>query len=223
MRGLAREAPGLLLGEVTYLDVDGTIVPTTGSHKQGMHISYKGIWGYAPLLVSLANTSEVLYLVNRPGNAVSHQGAPEWIDRSIELVEPHANRIGLRSDTDSSLTGHFDTCQALPEHAWSRLERCAPYRGCPSGSGQWARYSGGLMDRAGRENLKETSSPNPAVAMWNACEPARHDVVEDPGMMFSPPRPGDRRFKENRPLPGAASVSIKSRCTVTHLVSPAEV
>jgi hypothetical protein len=57
-----------LLGEVAYLDADGTIVPTTGELKQGMDISYKGIWGYAPLLVTLANTREVLYLVNRPGN-----------------------------------------------------------------------------------------------------------------------------------------------------------
>jgi hypothetical protein len=58
-----------LLGEVAFLDADGTIVPTTGELKQGMDISYKGIWGYAPLLITLANTREVLYLVNRPGNA----------------------------------------------------------------------------------------------------------------------------------------------------------
>jgi Transposase DDE domain group 1 len=54
-----------LVGEVVYLDADGTIVPTTGELKQGMEISYKGIWGYAPLLITLANTREVLYLVNR--------------------------------------------------------------------------------------------------------------------------------------------------------------
>jgi hypothetical protein len=48
-----------LLGEVAYLDADGTIVPTSGQHKAGMDISYKGIWGYAPLIVSLANTKEV--------------------------------------------------------------------------------------------------------------------------------------------------------------------
>jgi hypothetical protein len=81
-----------LLGEVAYVDVDGTIAETGGSRKQGMDISYKGIWGYAPLIVSLANTKEVLYVVNRPGNAPSHAGAAGWIDKAIDLVEPHAAR-----------------------------------------------------------------------------------------------------------------------------------
>jgi hypothetical protein len=89
-----------LLGETTYLDADGTIVPTTGELKQGMDISYKGIWGYAPLLVTLANTREVLFLVNRPGNAPSHLDAATWIDKAIALVAPHAKRVCLRGDTD---------------------------------------------------------------------------------------------------------------------------
>ena len=56
-----------------FIDVDGSIAGTYGECKQGMGLSYKGIWGYAPLIVSLANTREVLYLVNRPGNAASHR------------------------------------------------------------------------------------------------------------------------------------------------------
>ncbi len=136
-----------LLGPVAYIDVDGTSAPTSGSHKQGMDISYKGIWGYAPLIVSLANTEEVLYVVNRPGNAPSHAGAAEWIDRSIELVEPHAQRVCVRGDTDFSLTANFDRwaqrvdfifgmdanqalrsrADALDESAWSRLERPGAY------------------------------------------------------------------------------------------------
>jgi hypothetical protein len=90
------------------IDVDGTIAPTQGECKEGMDMSYKGIWGYAPLLVSLANTGEVLYLVNRPGNSASHQGAVEWIDRAIELVRAQARSVFLRGDTDFSLTGEFD-------------------------------------------------------------------------------------------------------------------
>ena len=97
-----------LLGPTAYIDADGTIAPTCGQRKQGMDMSYKGIWGYAPLIVSLANTKEVLYVVNRPGNAPSHQGAAEWIDKAIDLVAPHAPRVCLRGDTDFSLTAHFD-------------------------------------------------------------------------------------------------------------------
>jgi hypothetical protein len=128
--------------------VDGTITPTGGKRKQGMDMSYKGIWGYAPLILSLANTKEVLYLVNRSGNAPSHQGAAAWIDKAIDLVAPHAPRVCLRGDTDFSLTAHFDKwaarvdfifgmdnstalrsrAEALEESCWRRLHRPAPYQ-----------------------------------------------------------------------------------------------
>ena len=65
------------LMEEAIIDVDGTLAGTLGECKEGMDISYKGIWGYHPLIISLANTNEVLYLVNRSGNVVSHDGAAE--------------------------------------------------------------------------------------------------------------------------------------------------
>lgn len=90
------------------LDVDGTLAPTTGECKEGMGLSYKGIWGYHPLLVSLANTREALYLVNRPGNVVSHEGAVRYLDRAIVLVCDTFKEVWLRGDTDFALTEHFD-------------------------------------------------------------------------------------------------------------------
>lgn len=137
-----------LLEGVAYLDVDGTIAGTGGEHKAGMDVSYKGIWGYAPLIVSLANTKEVLYLVNRPGNAPSHQDAATWIDKAVDLVAPHAQRVCLRGDTDFSLTANFDRwarrvdfvfgmdnnaalrtrAEALDEACWTRLERADGHR-----------------------------------------------------------------------------------------------
>lgn len=90
------------------IDVDGTLAPTTGACKEGMGISHKGVWGYHPLLVSLANTLEPLYLVNRPGNRPSHEGAAEWMDRAAELVRGSFERVCFRGDTDFSLTVHFD-------------------------------------------------------------------------------------------------------------------
>jgi hypothetical protein len=90
------------------VDVDGTHALTLGECKEGIGLSYDGKWCYHPLLVSLANTMEPLYLVNRSGNSVSHDGAVEWIDRAIGLVGQSFKKVCLRGDTDFALTVHFD-------------------------------------------------------------------------------------------------------------------
>ena len=67
---LWRRQSGKFFAEAV-LDFDGTLVITDGECKEGMDISYKGEWGYHPLIASLANTGEVLSIVNRSGNRPS--------------------------------------------------------------------------------------------------------------------------------------------------------
>jgi DDE family transposase len=129
------------------IDVDGTVAGTTGECKAGMDIAYNGIWGYSPLIITMANTNEVLFLVNRPGNRPSCDGAAEWMDRAVDLVAPVFEKVWLRGDTDFSLTKHLDSwderasfvfgfdakpnpvklADELDEKAWKRLERPARY------------------------------------------------------------------------------------------------
>jgi Transposase DDE domain group 1 len=92
-----------------HIDADGTLVDTTGECKQGMDIAYNGTWGYHPLVVSLANTGEVLSLVNRSGNRPSHEGAAVEIDRAIRVCRAGGFRqIVVRGDTDFTQTRHLD-------------------------------------------------------------------------------------------------------------------
>jgi hypothetical protein len=95
--------------ETARIDVDGSFVPTTGECKEGMDLCYKGHWGYHPLLVSLANTAEPLFIVNRRGNRPSHEGAPAVLDKAIALVRQAGFRsVLLRGDTDFSMTAELD-------------------------------------------------------------------------------------------------------------------
>lgn len=131
-----------------FVDVDGTIAGTEAECKEGIGLSYKGIWGYGPLIVSLANTKEVLYLRNRPANVSSHHESVEAIDRSVDLVKEVAEVVTLRGDTDFSHTAQLDRwndegtkfilgidahrklrseAEELPESAWEKLERLPRY------------------------------------------------------------------------------------------------
>jgi hypothetical protein len=91
------------------IEADGMQVETWGEHKEGMSIKHKGQWGYHPLVVTLANTREVLYLWNRPGNRPSHERAWLYFDRSIELCRRAGFRkILMRGDPDFSQSRHLD-------------------------------------------------------------------------------------------------------------------
>lgn len=132
------------------IDADGTMVETGAECKQGIDYSYKGVWGYHPLVLTLANTGEVLRLKNRSGSRPSHEGAPALFDECIALCrEAGFQRILLRGDTDFSQTEHLDRwheqedvgfifgldvspgrhvdADELPDSAWKVLQRPPKY------------------------------------------------------------------------------------------------
>jgi hypothetical protein len=94
----------------------------------------------------LANTGEVLSVLNRPGNRPSHEGAAAEVDRAVRVCFAGGFRkVLLRGDTDFSQTKYLDGWSAdprvgfifgldkswakhvsaddLPAAAWKKLER----------------------------------------------------------------------------------------------------
>ena len=143
-----RTQPAAFFDEAV-IDADGTLADTTGQCKEGMDIAYTGVWGYHPLVVSLANTGEPLWLVNRSGNRPSSEGAAERLDQAHALCRDAGfQRVTFRGDTDFSQTPHLDRwdadgvrfvfgydaranlireADALPARAWTRLVRRPRY------------------------------------------------------------------------------------------------
>ncbi len=152
--------------EQAIVDMDGTLVGTTGQCKRGMDIAYDGTWGYHPLVVTLANTGEVMGVLNRSGNRPSHEGAAAYADRAMAVCFGGGfRRVLLRGDTDFSQTEHLDRwdddprvgflfgfdatpnlkgiAEHLPAGAWQPLQRPP-------------RYEVKTQPRQRPDNIKET-------------------------------------------------------------------
>jgi len=158
------------------IDLDGTLVVTTGECKEGMDISYKGTWGYHPLLVTLAETGEVLRLVNRSGNRPSHEGAAAEADEAAALCRKAGFRkIVFRGDTAFSQSERLDAWDAdgvtfyfgfkslpnlediadnLPQNAWRKLLREPRYEVKTDPRGKRKNVKGRIIRRREFEVLR---------------------------------------------------------------------
>jgi hypothetical protein len=215
------EQPPSFFEEAT-LDADGTMVETTGECKQGMDISYKGQWGYHPLVITLANTNEVLRLANRSGNRPSHEGAASKLDEGIALCRAAGFRkIRLRGDTDFSQTEHLDRwheqgvtfcfgldvtnlrhmyADDLPQTAWKPLKRPPKYKVETKPRGRRPRIKQQVVEQRGFKDIR-------LVDEWVAemeyrpvaCRHTYRLVIVRKNLMVSEPRQ-QRLFDDYRYL-----------------------
>jgi hypothetical protein len=163
--------------QTATIDADGSLVGTNGECKEGMSLSYKGIWGYHPLVITLANTGEVLRLMNRPGNRPSYEGAAEYTDQAIALCRRAGFlKVVLRGDTDFTQTTHLDRwhemgdvqfifgmdvtasrhidADDLPKTAWKTLRRAPRYEVRTKRRGRHIRVKQQVVDANGYKDIR---------------------------------------------------------------------
>jgi hypothetical protein len=167
-----------------FLDADGALAPSDSWCKQGVDIAHNGVWGYHPLVVSLANTCEPLFLVNRSGNRPSHEHAEVYLDKAIALCRRGGFRkVTIRGDTKFTQTKHLDRgdrdsirfifgidarddlkdlAERLPELQYSELQRPP-------------RYTIRAVPRQARERHKERVV---AERQFAALKPVGEEVAE---------------------------------------------
>ena len=200
--------------DCAWIEADGTMVETGAERKQGIDISYKGVWGYHPLVLTLANTGEVLRLKNRSGNRPSHEGAAEQFDQSIELCRKAGFRkIVLRGDTDFSQTTYldgwheqgdvtfvfgYDACKSLdsladdlPNTAWKLLSRPSRYEVKTTPRAKPAPVRQPIVEERGFKDIRQVDE---WVAEFSyqptACRRAYRMVVLRKNLIVSEPRQG---------------------------------
>ena len=159
------------------VDADGTIVPSDAECKQGMDFAYDGQYGYHPLLISLANTAEPLFLFNRSGNRPSQELADVYLDKAVKLCpssglpqDPAAGRHQIRSDQASGSLGrrrkhplHLRVRGArrlkaradeLPAEAYSLLKRPPRYQIKTAPRQKPERFKPEIVRERGYENIR---------------------------------------------------------------------
>jgi hypothetical protein len=172
--------------EEAIIEGDGTLVATHGECQEGADMAYDGTWGYHPLLISLANTQEPLFVVNRSGHRPSYEGAAAYFDKAADLCRRGGfRRLLFRGDTDFTQTAHLDRwdeagigfvfgidaqpnlvalAQRLPERVGEEWERPPGYQVKTTPRQRPVNVKDEVVRRRGYRNVRVLSEP---VAEFN--------------------------------------------------------
>ena len=129
------------------VDLDSHVHPVYGDQKEGTDFTYKGSFGYHPLVISLAGTMECLRLVNRTGNTASAEGSEGHLRELFPMLGQRFKQVIVRGDSAFAKQAIFDACEdagqffavvspvqqnfaslfeALPGEAWKPYRDRAP-------------------------------------------------------------------------------------------------
>ena len=154
------------------VDLDSHVHHVYGNQKEGADFTYKGGFGYHPLVISLAETQECLRLVNRPGSVSSAEGAAKQLEGLAPMLKARFQRVLVRGDSAFAQQAIFDVCEAegmhfatvsakqsnfeklaeaIPEHDW-RPFRGTAKKSTPRGRGRARRNN--LRRKRARERGK---------------------------------------------------------------------
>ena len=146
------------------IDMDGTLVDTTGACKEGMDIAYDGTWGYHPLVLTLANTGEVLSMVNRPATGPRTKARPRRWTGPWRSASAAASATCCCAATPTSRRPNISTA-GTPTRASASSSATTPWpnvkdrRGFAgsglAAAGAAARYTVQTQPRRRPDNVKE--------------------------------------------------------------------
>jgi len=93
------------------VDIDSHVHHVYGNQKEGADFTYKGGFGYHPLVLSLAGSQECLRLVNRPGNIASADGAAEQLQGVAWLLKTRFRKVLVRGDSAFARQDLYEACE----------------------------------------------------------------------------------------------------------------
>lgn len=93
------------------VDLDSHVHPVYGDQKEGTDFTYKGSFGYHPLVISMAGTMECLRLVNRSGNTASADGSENHLRELFPMLARRFKQVIVRGDSAFAKQAIFDACE----------------------------------------------------------------------------------------------------------------
>ena len=170
-----RVVPGLVL------DVDATLVEAH-CEKEFTAATFKGGWGYHPLLVWLDNTNEALAGMLRPGNAGANTAADHVtvIDQALAQI-PDADRHGtpllVRADGAGCTRAWLAHLRALRDRAGPGPAVLGRVHDERAGPGRDPRPAAGGVDAGGRVRRRPPRRRGRGRAHRDAAGPRRRRLA----------------------------------------------